>query len=93
MNCAAALEAELGLSQIMDVEERIAALQIAARNLQQAFPHDLKTDVVVACGPNRRVVRAVFRWPGVVIVSDGLGKVIAQSVPGKPFEFDLSLLP
>lgn len=88
MNSVGALEADLRLDRKMGIEERIAALKSSARMLEQAFPHDLRAHVVVACGPNRRIVSAVFRWPGVVVVSDPTGRVIARSQPGRPDEID-----
>lgn len=92
MNWAAQLEADLGLSHVMDVEQRIAALKTAARHLELAYPHELRAHVVVAAGVNRRIVTAVLRWPGVVVVSDNMGRVIARSLPGQPGKFDYSVL-
>jgi hypothetical protein len=69
-------------------QERIDALRVGASVLRARWPN-VKAEAIVLIGPNRVQALAAFDWPGVVRVTVRWnGGLIAQSKPGKPFEYD-----
>lgn len=74
--------------ECFDKDERLAALRIGADVLQDRYP-STQCDVTVIVGINRRDAHASWRWPGVVCVSvRNTGQLIAQSLPGRPYQLD-----
>ena len=68
--------------------DRVAALQRGADALQVRYPAT-QCNVIVCLNSNRRNARATWRWPGVVVVTVlETGRLIAQSLPGKPHQLD-----
>ena len=71
--------------------ERVQALQIGASVLHDRWP-TLQASVVIWIGPNQLSAYAVMQWPGVIRVTIRYtGELVAQSLPGKPFDLDESL--
>ena len=74
-----------------DKSERVQALQIGASVLHDRWP-TLRAAVVIWVGPNQHSAYAVVQWPGIIRVTIRYtGTLVAQSLPGKPFELDESL--
>ena len=70
--------------------ERDAALRVGATMLRDRFP-TVNCHAIVFCGPNVFDAYVSFNWPGVVRVTMRYtGALIAQSLPGRPFEIDPS---
>ena len=65
--------------------ERVAALQVAAKVLQERWPK-VQAECLVCIGPNTLAAYAVMHWPGVIRVTvHGTGELLAESLPGLPF--------
>lgn len=74
--------------QAFDGNDRLAALRVGADVLQDRYP-STQCDVIVQVGINSLDAHASWRWPGVVRVSvRHSGQLIAQSLPGKPYQID-----
>lgn len=73
-------------------DERFQALHIGASVLRSRWPN-VQADCSIAVGPNLRIAHLALEWPGVVRVTmHHTGQLIAQSLPGQPFELDPSVL-
>lgn len=71
-----------------DRDERVQALQIGASVLHDRWPQ-LQAAVLIWIGPNQHHAYAALKWPGVIRVTlRYTGRLVAQSLPGKPFELD-----
>lgn len=71
---------------------RIEALRAGAAMLRDRHP-TLKCHVVVVPDSGCGELYAQFNWPGIVRVTARFsGKFIAQSLPGRPFDIDMSVL-
>ena len=69
-------------------DERVQALHIGASVLRSRWPN-VQVDCEITLGPNVRTVSVAFEWPGVVrVTTRNTGQLIAQSLPGQPFELD-----
>lgn len=69
-------------------DERTQALAIGASVLQARWPN-VQATCHVGVGPNTLQAHAVFEWPGVVRVTLlYTGELVAQSLPGRPFDLD-----
>ena len=73
-------------------DERCQALHIGASVLRARWPK-LQADCSISVGPNMLTAHVALLWLGVVRVTmHHTGQLIAQSLPGQPFELDPSVL-
>lgn len=71
--------------------ERVTALRIGAAVLRERWPK-VQADCRVDVGPNTLDACVRMEWPGVIRVTTRYsGKLIAQSLPGKPLDLDLKV--
>lgn len=76
----------------LSISERWAALQIGASVLRSRWP-SVHADCIVVIGPNSLNAHVSMEWPGVIRVTlHHTGELVAQSMPGQPFEIDTSVL-
>lgn len=74
------------------ISERRAALRIGASVLRSWWPI-VQADCIVVIGPNSLNAHVSMEWPGVIRVTlRHTGELVAQSMPGQPFEIDTSVL-
>ena len=72
-------------------DERVEALHIGASVLRSRWPN-VQADCSISVGPNLHTAHLALEWPGVVRVTlRHTGQLIAQSLPGQPFELDPSV--
>jgi hypothetical protein len=70
--------------------ERSNALQIGAAVLRARWPK-VQAECIVWVGVNQLHAYVTMEWPGVVRVTlRHSGTLIAQSLPGRPFELDVA---
>lgn len=81
------------IRKVMDHAEIVAALRVGATVLQDHYPRQLQVNVLIAQGPNVLEAYAVLAWPCVVRVAlRHTGELVAQSLPGQPFELDATAM-
>lgn len=75
-----------------NLAQRLAALRIGAMMLRERYPTSNKCYAAVPDLYWSPDIYAVFIWPGAVRVTQRYtGKLIAQSLPGQPFDLDPSV--